>query len=77
MTHRQDTLEVLAKIAGVPEAELAPEQHLVADLGVDSPKALRLLVELEDRLDIEIEDEQAAALKTVGDVLAFVERHAP
>ncbi|MCB9915084.1 MAG: acyl carrier protein [Planctomycetes bacterium] len=74
MTTRQETLETLARIAGVDAATLAPEQHLVVDLGIDSPKALRLLVELEDRLDVEIEDEDAAGLKTVGDVLAYVAR---
>ena len=74
MTHRQETLDVLARIAGVDVATLAPEQHLVVDLGIDSPKALRLLVELEDRLDVEIEDEDAAGLKTVGDVLEYVAR---
>lgn len=74
MTHRQETLDVLARIAEVDAATLAPEQHLVVDLGIDSPKALRLLVELEDRLDVEIEDEDAARLKTVGDVLEYVAR---
>ncbi len=74
MDHPSDTLEVLARIAEVESSSLSPDKHLVADLGIDSPKALRLLVELEDRLDIEIEDEQAAELKTVGDVLDFVAR---
>jgi acyl carrier protein len=76
MDHRQETLELLATISGRAQEELGDELHLVADLGIDSPKALRLLVELEDRLDVEIEDEEAASLKTVGDVLAFVERAA-
>jgi len=74
MTTREEALQVISTIAEMNADELRPEMHLVADLGVDSPKALRLLVELEDRLDVEIEDEEAAELKTVGDVLAFVER---
>ena len=76
MDHRQETLDLLATISGRPAEELTDGLHLVADLGIDSPKALRLLVELEDRLDVEIEDEEAASLKTVGDVLVFVERAA-
>ena len=76
MDHRQETLELLAAISGRAPGELEAGHHLVADLGIDSPKALRLLVEIEDRLDVEIEDEEAASLKTVGDVLAFVERAA-
>lgn len=73
MSTREDALEVLASVSKIPALELRPEMHLVADLSIDSPKALRLLVELEDALEIEIEDEQAANLKTVGDVLEFVE----
>lgn len=72
--NRQIALEVISRISGTDPGELAPEQDLVADLGVDSPRALELLVELEDRLGVEISDEDAAALNTVGDILAYVER---
>ena len=64
--------EVLAEISGNAKDEIRPEMDLVADLGIDSPKALQLLVALEDRLDIEISDEQAAKLNTVGDIYAFL-----
>ena len=63
-------LEILAEISGVASAELRAEQELVADLGIDSPKALRLLVRLEDDLELEIPDEEAAGMNTVGDLLA-------
>ena len=46
--------------------------ELVADLNIDSPKALQLLVDLEDRLSIEISDEDAAKMDTVGDVLDYL-----
>jgi acyl carrier protein len=45
---------------------------LVADLDIDSPDALRLLVEIEDTLGIEVSDDDAAAMNTVGDVLDYV-----
>ena len=63
-------LAILAEISGVPVDSLQPEQELVADLGIDSPKALRLLVRLEDDLEIEIPDEEAAGMNTVGDLLS-------
>lgn len=68
-----EALEVISKLAGVPQDQLKPETELVADLGIDSPKALQLLVELEEALDIEISDEEAARMETVGDVLKFYE----
>ena len=73
-TNREKALAVIAKVAAADPAGLAPEMDLVADLGVDSPRALQLLVELEERLGIEISDEEAARMQTVGDVLACAER---
>ena len=65
-------LNILAAVSGVDRGAIHPEQDLVADLGIDSPKALRLLADLEDELNIEISDEAAARLVTVGDVLTYV-----
>lgn len=66
-------LSVVARVGGVPVESLSPGTELVAELDMDSAKALELLVELEDRLGIEIDDDGAAGLATVGDILAFVE----
>lgn len=64
-------LEVIAKLAETPLGQLKPETELVADLSIDSPKALQLLVELEDEVGVEISDEEAAKMNTVGDILDF------
>ena len=72
MDKKQVALEVLSKLSGRPDGEIRPEMDLVGELGIDSPKALQLLVELEDRLDIEISDEQAARMDTVADILDFL-----
>ena len=63
--------KVLARASGRDEADLHPEFDLVADLGIDSPKQLELLIELEEALEVEISDEDAAAMETVGDVLDY------
>jgi acyl carrier protein len=77
MDQKTKALEVIAKIGSTSADQLTPEMELVADLGMDSAKALELLVELEDRLEIEISDEDAARLNTVGDILAYVDRSQP
>ncbi len=69
---RQKALDIVAKISGRKASELQLQHELVADLGIDSPKALQLLLDLEDTLGIEISDEEAAKMDTVGDVLAFL-----
>ena len=71
---KQRALEVIAKVSGEEVSSLEPDMELVADLGIDSPKALQLLVELEEALEIEISDEEAARMDTVGEVLDAVER---
>lgn len=70
---RNVALGVLSDISGLEEKDLQPEMDLTADLGIDSPKALQLLVDLEDRLSIEISDDDAAKMQTVGDVLTYVQ----
>jgi len=73
MERKDKALDVLAAVSGKERASIAPDMELVADLGVDSPKALRLLADLEDALDVEISDEDAARMESVGDVLSYVE----
>ena len=73
MSLRETALAVIAKVSKVEAAALRPDMDLVADLGFDSAKSLELLVELEEALGIEVTDEQAARLNSVGDILAIVE----
>jgi acyl carrier protein len=72
MDKQDKALAVLAKLSERASAELEPKMELVADLGIDSPKALELLVELEEALGIEISDEDAARMESVGDILEYV-----
>jgi acyl carrier protein len=73
MSLRETTLAVIAKVSKCDVAAIRPDMDLVADLGFDSAKALELLVELEEALGIEVSDEQAARLNSVGDILAIVD----
>lgn len=73
MSNQETARRVLAKLSGRDTSSLDPEMDLVADLGIDSPTALKLLVELEEKLDVEITDEEAAKLETVGDIVTYAE----
>lgn len=73
MNKHEVMMEVLATVSGRAPGEITADKDLVADLGIDSPKALRLLVELEERLSIDIPDEDAARMSTVGDLVAYLE----
>ena len=71
---QETALALLARISGRPPSEIAPHMDLVGDLGIDSPKALELLLELEEALGVEISDQEASTMETVSDVLAYAER---
>ena len=70
--------EVLAEIRRVLRDELGlardprPEDDLVSDLQLDSVGLLTLVVGLEDRFRIALAEEDAAAVRTVGDLAALV-----
>ena len=64
---------LIAKVSTRDLSTLEAAQDLVVDLGIASSKALELLVELEEALEIEITDEDAARFETVGDILTYVE----
>ncbi|MCH6256901.1 acyl carrier protein [Puniceicoccaceae bacterium K14] len=70
---KNSIIGLISELANIPKDEIKPESELVADLGIDSPKALQLLVEIEDALGIEISDENAEDMNTVGDVIRFCE----
>ena len=76
MDWKEQTIDILQEVSGVARETITPDKDLVADLGIDSPRALRLLVELEEKLSIEIPDEDAAKMSTVADVYEYVGRHA-
>ncbi len=63
----------LADQLGCDESDISPEKTLV-DLGLDSLDTVELIMRFEEEFDIEIEEEEVAHIRTVGDVIAYVER---
>ena len=52
------------------------EASLADDLGADSLDAVELNMALEDKLGVSIPDEELAGMKTVGDIIAYLEANA-
>ena len=61
---------------GVDEAQVTQEASFKDDLGADSLDVVELVMELEDEFDLEISDEDAEKINTVGDVVKYIEAHA-
>ncbi|NGP44158.1 acyl carrier protein [Bacillaceae bacterium SIJ1] len=60
---------------GVDEATIKPEASFKDDLGADSLDVVELVMELEDAFDMEISDEDAEKIATVGDAVTYIESH--
>lgn len=72
-----DTLSRVTKIVvdrlDIDEAQVKPEASFKDDLGADSLDVVELVMELEDEFDIEISDEEAEKIATVGDVISYID----
>ena len=58
----------------VDQEEITDESSFVEDLGADSLDTVELIMEFEDEFGIEISDEQAEKISTVGEAVAYLEK---
>ncbi|MBO4530346.1 MAG: acyl carrier protein [Paludibacteraceae bacterium] len=65
--------EVIVEKLGVPESEVTPEASFTNDLGADSLDTVELIMEFEKAFGVEISDEQAQKISTVGEAIAHIE----
>ena len=69
----QRVKKIVAEQLGVNEAEIKNESSFVDDLGADSLDTVELVMALEEAFDIEIPDEAAEGITTVGDAVKFIQ----
>ncbi len=65
--------QIIADQLDISPDEITPESSFVEDLGADSLDITELIMAMEDEFGIEIEDEEAQNLRTVQDVINFIE----
>ena len=58
---------------GVDENEVVPTASFTNDLGADSLDTVELIMEFEKEFDIQIPDDKAESIETVGDAISFIE----
>ncbi|MHC0037198.1 acyl carrier protein [Pseudoneobacillus sp. C159] len=72
-----EVLERITKVVidrlGVNESEVKLEASFKEDLGADSLDVVELVMELEDEFDMEISDDDAAKIATVGDAVNYIQ----
>ena len=68
--------KIIAEQLGVEEEEVTLEAHFVEDLGADSLDTVELVMALEEEFEIEIPDEDAEKILTVGKALDYIKEKA-
>ena len=76
MSEIQDKVtKIIVDKLGVNESEVTPEASFTGHLGADSLDTVELIMEFEKEFGIQIPDEAAEQIKTVGEAVAYIEEH--
>ena len=68
--------KIVSEQMGVDEGEISPETSFVNDLNADSLDTVELVMELEEHFDLNIPDEEAEKIQTVGQAIDYIKQHA-
>jgi acyl carrier protein len=69
----QKVKDIIEKELGVEREKLTPEASFIEDLGADSLDIVELVMEFEKEFNIDIPDDDAEKLRTVGDALGYLQ----
>ena len=67
--------EIIAEVLNVDADEITMETTFVDDLGADSLDVFQIIMGIEEEFDIEISNEDAEKIATVGDAINYIEEH--
>jgi acyl carrier protein len=66
---------IVVEQLGVEADQVTPQSKFVEDLGADSLDVVELVMALEEEFDLEIPDEDAEKIATVGEAVKYIESH--
>jgi acyl carrier protein len=66
--------KVIARTLKVDMGRMAPQARFVEDLGADSMQSVELVAAFEEEFDIEMDEESALAVKTVGKAVEYIDK---
>ena len=70
---QEKVVKIIVDKLGIKESEVTPEATFTGDLGADSLDTVELIMEFEKAFGLQIPDEAAEKIQTVGDVIALLE----
>ena len=74
MSVQQEVIDIIIEQLGVDANDVSPAKSFVEDLNADSLDLTELIMTFEERFGFEISEEDAEKLKTVGDVITYIEK---
>ncbi len=77
MSVEERVKKIVVEQLGVEEAQVTKEAAFVDDLGADSLDTVELVMALEEEFKLEIPDEEAEKISTVGQAVEYIERNLP
>ena len=66
---------MIAKQLKLNASDITPDKRLVEDLHADSANVMVMIMDMEDTFNITVEDDAINTLRTVGDVVTYIEDH--
>ncbi len=73
MSIEKDVIDIVVEQLGVDAADVTPEKSFVEDLKADSLDQTELIMTLEERFGFEISEEEAEKLRTIQNVIDYIE----
>lgn len=73
MSTEQEVIDIVAEQLGIDKNEVTLEKSFVEDLNADSLDLTELIMTFEERFGCEISENEAEKLKTIGDVVNYIE----
>jgi acyl carrier protein len=74
MSVDKEVIDIVVEQLGVDAADVTLDKSFVEDLNADSLDLTELIMTFEERFGFEISEEDAEKLKTIGDVVAYIEK---
>ena len=75
MSSADKVKNIIVDKLGVEESRIVPEASFLDDLGADSLDLVELIMEFEEEFDLEIPDEDAEGITTVGAAIDYINKH--
>ncbi|RMD82869.1 MAG: acyl carrier protein [Candidatus Dadabacteria bacterium] len=68
-------IEIVCEQLTLDRSQVTPESSFLEDLGADSLDIVQLIMALEEEYGLEISDEDAEKIRTIQDIVAYIESH--